>query len=444
MRNQGYGLHTFTACSVLLLIVCHSASTDAQQTPDRAHSATLEKQILDGKFVDNQEMARAFAQVEHALKRVQHRAVGDATLKHLAEAKTWDDGYPKSKGYSTGGRLGIGAPTDDQIEIPTKNDPMKVSGKIGVSVEYLGTKSTGMTLSGLYNGSVMWKTNNSHIFVTLGWFTRDSGAPDRLLTIVREEFEREGIRLIPMRKLDWPIVTTSERLSQLLSPTISPSVTSPLGGKEPTPVVSHPTEKIVGGRAKGFASPQEVVAAYRQALAKTDWHACVLCLTPASQGAVIRESLFLAGMSRDPKLINTIETHLRFKYFDDNEVAAMVGSKERKWFYKSLGEPPSGDGETVDNWLYQVFQKRVGDVPAFLTDCCLQSPEPIIADFGEIDGIRIEGDKASGYYTIRRPAPEPKDIEKHPAEYYLPRYFPWHFRRIGGSWLIAFTFGHDE
>ena len=58
----------------------------------------------------------------------------------------------------------------------------------------------------------------------------------------------------------------------------------------------------------------------------------------------------------------------------------------------------------------------------------------------ECEGVRIEGDKASGYWIDRRPAPAPEEVEKHLDEtYYLPRFFPMRFRRIKGSWLIEWS-----
>ena len=100
---------------------------------------------------------------------------------------------------------------------------------------------------------------------------------DRLLAIVREELGREGLRLLPMHKLDWPAATTAERLSQLLPPDGLPPVAPP-----PKIEVAPPQ-----GPAKVFASPYDVVAAYNQAAAEKDWQAYLRCLTPASQiGAV--------------------------------------------------------------------------------------------------------------------------------------------------------------
>jgi hypothetical protein len=294
-------------------------------------------------------------------------------------------------------------------------------------------------VSGLYGGGVMWKTNNSHVFVSCGWFTRDLNAPDRLLAIVREELEREGLRLLPMQKLDWPAATTSERLSQLLPPDSAP------------PVV--PQSKLVTASPQSplrvFATPTDVVAAHNQAVAKKDWHAYARCLTPASQGAVIGEVLFVAGMGgkKCPELIKTIEKHLKFKLIDDSDFpGTFAQSKETQEFLESWGKQPGEDAEAADAWLYEFFRKRAGDVPAFLDDCFRQLPGPP-EGYGkpiECEGIRIEGDKASGYRIDRRPAPAPEEVEKHGDTYYLPRYFPIRFRCIGGGWLIAYTFGQDR
>jgi hypothetical protein len=434
MWCQGSGFRSSLRCSLLCLAVCLTEATEAQELDAPAHGAAVEKQTVDSGILDTQERSRAFLQVELALQRVQRRVDGDATLKRLANATIWD----RRTKY---GRLGIGAPTDDQIEIPTKSVPVKVPGDISVAVEYCreSERMQGRVLSGLFNGIVMWKTNNPHLFVSLGWLTRDAGAPDRLLAIVRDELEREGIRLIPMHKLDWPAATTSERLSQLLPPVVAPLAL-------PQPVAAGGAPAMPQSAEKVFASPQEVVAAYGQARAKKDWQACARCLTPASQGAVVREVLFIAGMSRSTDLIKTIEKHVNLKLLDDKDPTEFAESKEVQEFLKSSERPPGDDDESQDAWLYEIFRKRVGDVPAFLADCCRHSPTYFFGDGEKLDcdRIRIEGDKAAGYLIVRRPAPDPKEVGEHGSEYFLPRYFPFRFRRIRGSWLIALTFGHEQ
>ena len=148
-----------------------------------------------------------------------------------------------------------------------------------------------------------------------------------------------------------------------------------------------------------------------------------------------------------PELIKTIEKHLKFKLIDASDFpGAFVQSKEAQEFLEALGKQFQEDSEAADAWLYEVFRKRVGDVPAFLSDCLRQLPDAP-EGYGEpmeCAGIRIKGDKASGYVTHRRPAPAPEEVEKQGDTYYLPRFFPLRFRRIEGSWLIAFTFGQGE
>jgi len=438
MWCQGCGLSAVIAWSMLVVVVCSIEVPAAQGPGDRAFGVAAEQQTVDIDVVDRQELSKALLKIERALRGIQRRAAGDHTLKRLADGPIDRSDYANAKRESKGCRLAIGVPTDDQIEVPAKGSVVRVPGGISVHVEYLGRRPDADILSGLHNGLVTWKTNNPHVFVKLFWCSNDTGAPDRLLAIVREELEREGLSLLPMDKLDWPVATASERLSQLLPPDFAP----PVAPRTETVAASPQSPAIV------FASPRDVVAAHNQAVAKKDWQAYAICLTPASQGAVIREVLFLAQMGGEkcPELIKTIEKHVKFKLYDDRRPGAFAQSKEAEEFFESSGEEPSKESEAADAWLYEVFRKRVGDVPAFLADCLRQLPGPP-EGYGkpiECDGIRIEGDKASGYVIHRRPAPAPEEVEKQDETYYMPRYVPIRFRRIGGSWLIAFTFGDDE
>jgi len=439
MWCQRCRVSAFITWTILVVVVCHTEATGAQEPDGQAHDPVVRKQAVDSELVDSQEMTKALQQVERALQRVKRRAAVDTTLEHLANATIRDDGYAKVKGYSKGGRLVISASTDDKIEIPTRGAPAKVPGEVGIHAEYLGKKPDPHTHSGLHNGGITWKTNNPRVFVGLFWCSNDSGAPDRLLTILREELDREGLRLLPMHKLNWPSATASERLSQLLPPDFAPTVAP----RTETVAASPQSHPIV------FASPRDVVAARNGALAKKDWQAYALCQTPAALGSDIREVLFLVQMGgkKCPELIKTIEKHLKFKLYNDNHPGAFAQSKEVQEFWESSGRQHTEESEAADAWLYEVFRKRVGDVPAFLADCLRQLPDGLYGDDKQLEceGFRIEGDKASGYQIDRRPVPALEEVEKHPdASDFLPRYFPIRFRRIGGTWLIAFTFGHEE
>jgi hypothetical protein len=417
-----------TICTVILA-VCHVAAADEQRTDAKANDAAV-----DEETVDSGELSKALLKIEQALQRIQRRAAGDGTLKRLTDATIQQYRYPNGKGGYKGGRISISAPTDDQIEIPTNRAAVKVPGEIVVRIDYVRQESES-THCGLFNGCVTWKTNNANVFVTLGWFTRDSTAPDRLLTILSVELQREGIRLVP-HKLYWPIATPAERLSQVLPPSVLPPATSPPAGAEGSPAAPRRTKRVAG--EKVFASPQDVVTAYRQAYAKKDWAACVLCLTPAARGEVVREFLFVAGMGNSPKLAKALDKSLKLKLSDDTGTE----SKEAREFFEPLAKLPTGDEEADNVLLYETFQKRIGDVPAFLAELCQQAP--ILAECEEIDGIRSEGDKASGYFTIKHPPPDPTDVgEKIAPTYCLPQYNPCHFRKLGGSWLLADAFLHQ-
>lgn len=428
-------------CAIFVAGVCHTEGSAAQGPDNPAFGLALKQGKRDVENVEGEQLASVLLPIERALQAIQRRAAGDRALKHLADEPIVPVDYTFLGGEPKDYRRAIGSPTDDQIEIPTKGDAasIRLPGNVSVHIEVIRQGVDGDVSSGRYNGAVTWKTNNPTVFVKLFWCSKDPDVPDRLLAIVREELGREGLRLIPMHKLDWPAATTAERLSQLLPPDGLPPVAPPPNIEVAPPQVPP----------RGFASPYDVVARHNQAVAKENWEAYARCLTPASQGAVIREVLFLAatGGKKCPELIKDIEKHLKFKLIDASDFpGAFVQSKEAQEFLESLGKQPGEDAEEADARLCEVFRQRVGDVPAFLADCFRQLPGPP-EGYGksiECEGIRIEGDKASGYWIDRRPAPDAEEAEKRDVLHYLPRYFPIRFQRIGGNWLIAHTFDDDH
>src|SRR5271157_2247777 len=123
MWCQRCRVSAFITWTILVVVVCHTEATGAQEPDGQAHDPVVRKQAVDSELVDSQEMTKALQQVERALQRVKRRAAVDTTLEHLANATIRDDGYAKVKGYSKGGRLVISASTDDKIEIPTRGAP---------------------------------------------------------------------------------------------------------------------------------------------------------------------------------------------------------------------------------------------------------------------------------------------------------------------------------
>ena len=104
--------------------------------------------------------------------------------------------------------------------------------------------------------------------------------------------------------------------------------------------------------------------------------------------------------------------------------------------FKPAVKQVNGCEELDDALLYQSLEKRIGNIPDFVNDCCQQWG--VFADSGNVSGIKIEGDKAAGYEARIATAPNPKDLENGPPpENYLPQYYPYHFRRVDGSWLFA-------
>jgi hypothetical protein len=376
--------------------------------------------------VDAEERAKVVAKIESALKHIKRRAAADETLKPLASAAVEQETFPETNDGLQGKRIRLHALAEDQIEFDTTAGPAKRPGGLQVLVEYVTKPPQLAVFSGLYNGSVPWKTNDPHVFVFLSWCTHDSDAADHLLTIVREELAREELHLAPTEKLDWPPATPSERLSQLLPPTHAQPAAKETDEKTAG-------EKAVDENANVFASPQQVVSAYRQAYAKKDWRRCAMCLSPAAQGAAIREFLFVTGVSptMNRKLKPTFDKHLGPKPAEETAEDREKTDVIRKIF----AALPTGSEEVDNRLIYDGFHKQIADIPAFLADCWEAYPN--LRDLGEIRGIVVDGDKASGFYTWQNPPPTPEHVLPHCNPFDLPRFSPWHFCKIDGGWLFA-------
>lgn len=435
MRCQGWGISALVAWSTFVLVACLPLSAAAQEPVGRAVGESMKKG--DGEAVDEKALSRARQQVERALGRIQKRAAGDRTLKRLADEPAGFTDYG-----SHGFRLIIGGSTGDQIEVPMKGDaaPVKLPGHVSVVVgcsTRIGYGTTEDIHDGPYHGCVNWATSNPCIDVVMDWLTVDSDAPNRLAAIVREELDRENLRLLPTHKPKWPVVTNSERLSQLLPPDAPPAVTPRPAN---APIVPKGLEGV-------FESPQDVVTAYNQAIANKDRRAYFRCLTPASQTYAILSILGYARLSESPELAKSLRKYFKNPTFADNS-RAMDGDDiqdlDELWKGRSLArvDAPS------DVWLCRLseeaylnahYQRLLGDIPTFLADCM-----PLLQDWSlndveplKCEGIRIEGDRAAGYDVIQ-PVPDPKKIEAGwNVRHYLPGYNPVHFLRIKGSWRIA-------
>ena len=352
--------------------------------------------------------------------RVKGRTAADDTLKGLASANVESRTFPETNDGVQGNRMSIYAPTDDEIEFSTTAGTAKRHGRVYVVVQYVTKTPQTAVFSGLLNGTVVWKTGDPHVFVSLGWCTHDEDAADRLLSMVREELAREDLRLAVIEKLDWPPATPAEPPSQLLPPFPAP------------PNAPEIDEKAAAEKAGPFASPQELIAAYRQAYAKKDWRRCAICLSPAAQGTAIREFFFVGGVSPDVnrKLKPAMEKHLGKPDGDAPEDREALEE-----FQKILSGLPTGSEEGDGKLFYEAFRKRIADIPGFLADCWKQYPN--LKDLGEIRGIVVEGDKASGFWTREFPPPKPGNVLREVNPFDLPRHYPCHFRRIDGGWVFA-------
>lgn len=368
----------------------------------------------------------AVAKADRALRAVRARAAGDGTFKKLADAPIVREGNL--------GRIALilACQTEERFLIPTRGEAGAVGGRgsFGVQVVFdddFPWKSRG----GQQCGVAVWNTNLPRAFVELTWCSADPGSPDRLLGLVREELGREGVTLVPVGELEWPYATTAERLSQLLPPGGRPS-----GPAKAAAVAAFEPEP------PAFTSPSAVADAYRDALAKKDWKTYARCLTPASRAALFRQMLSSTTATRRRDLAAAIEKHLKCDVFDDE--FGLRESKEMVALLDAPGHPEEND-EATDAWLYGSLRRRVDDVPQLLADCLRLWADPPPTDPQAFDckGIRIEGDRASGYFERPRPAPTPDEVERHGAIEYLPDHEPVRFRRINGSWHIVQNWDYE-
>ena len=99
MWHRGCSARSFSACSILVLAIGHTA-VEAQLTDVQKNGAAPEKPAVDPELVDSQEMTKVLRQVERVLQQVQRRAAGDRTLKQLADKPIQRNDYANGKGES--------------------------------------------------------------------------------------------------------------------------------------------------------------------------------------------------------------------------------------------------------------------------------------------------------------------------------------------------------
>jgi hypothetical protein len=170
-----------TVCAITLLIWCFALNTAvlSQDSPKEIQSPFL---IKSGK----------------AVKEIRARCANDATLKFLLNAEIAL--YEKENQGIVIGAVGIEAKTDDQWnDLPLK--PQGYGTGTGVlSVRFrLNEEDPGWTPSAPREGRAMhrtvWRADIENALVVIYTFTSDLQAHARLCAIVREEAEKQGIRI---------------------------------------------------------------------------------------------------------------------------------------------------------------------------------------------------------------------------------------------------------
>ena len=399
MTLHGNRWHEFGVCTLITLI-CQTLAAEEKQ-PD-AKTPSTEQSSPDNEYINGEELSKAFDQIDRVLQGVKQRARNVGTVSCLADAKIVKDIYYEGVHGTKGGRVFLDAPLGDRFDVQTKTGHVSVRGIIYIRVDYLRRESESNE-SGPFRGGVTWRTTNPNLYVTVMWQTRDAGAPDRLLAIVRQEFKRERIELLP-QKSEWPAATQGERLARFLVPS-SPLATAPALSAKKVGAPSQPSAGVA--RKTVFASPQEVVTTFRQSYAMKDWYQCWLCATPAAQGAALKNLLYFLAVDPEPDLKLNEKLARRLRFALPEKAGAQIDPDAAK-FFQSFAHA-AGDEEADNNIVREVFRKRVGDVPALLADCC--EHYPMLYDVSDVEVTKIEGDKASGYSTYTPPTPGDKELE---------------------------------
>ncbi|HTU24585.1 MAG TPA: hypothetical protein VMF30_04260 [Pirellulales bacterium] len=172
--------------------------------------------------------------------------------------------------------------------------------------------------------------------------------------------------------------------------------------------------------AKETDTPQSVVATYRAARAADDWQKCFLCYDERMRANFF--SCMLTGVAEcdDEELKKIVFKPLADK-FDDAD----------RPVYSHHPEPLG----TRDLRLYKMLEKRVdlpGLVAAAFRHLDAGEAHDSFFDLGNVLEVRIEGDKAEGYWR-REPAQPANEPGQPPAQPNVPI----HFRRVDGRWFLT-------
>ena len=181
--------------------------------------------------------------------------------------------------------------------------------------------------------------------------------------------------------------------------------------------------EILQGRRRmaagaGSDSPEILATDYRHALGRKDWRNCFLCYDPRMRGDLLIRIFHALGVTRDAELAAIAKKRLRIEFADPERIA-IPGLRQTDLVPKEL-------------LFYEALDRRVADLPGFVDEMCRRldamGQEPFM-QFGDVREIRIQGDRAIGYWS----SPPSKRTGKPESDNRVAV----HFHKTGGKWYLA-------
>jgi hypothetical protein len=140
----------------------------------------------------------------------------------------------------------------------------------------------------------------------------------------------------------------------------------------------------------GYASPAEVVGAYRQAIERQDWRTCFLCFTPELRGGYLVEMLAGINMAGDAEVATIVEKHPNSK-----KISSLFGKAARR--------RADGQQETDPLVFYQLLEEEVGDSSGLIDSICQhlikesadKGSFDLFWTIGEVQQLTVDDDRAA-------------------------------------------------
>ncbi len=202
------------------------------------------------------------------------------------------------------------------------------------------------------------------------------------------------------------------------------------GGEEPQPAVSAPTE-VPPATPSGYATPEEVFAAYQKATAAKDWAGQLRVLTAESQemtvGAMALAAAMLSAMR--PELaevlkkqgLDAAQIQSASEDITPSNISQVAGKMGQRMRELGAGiKDKAGFYSAIMPAIEKAGKEMTAQLPGNLSQMQADA-ERALAEAKLVD-LQITGDTARGAMAIEFMGRETKS--------------PLEFRRIDGGWLI--------